>query len=232
MEALAHDQQAPESTGLLQQQVHLLRTAAAVEAQRRPAMCAAAEYGGVRKRGQIAVPVVVVGVGVVDADDGIAAGRLAKASVSGPATETESVAFDRNSWSDYSIHLDPSFLAGHLRRIRASDSGSAAVSPIANHDFASLARKPRQILIASSHGMEQAGRCRPAMWCNRGGRKDRSKLFVQQDDSGRLQPGLAEIVSGEGRKMGDLQQRSPAGRRKSVEKDIRAAHSAGCFVDW
>jgi hypothetical protein len=117
MEALAHDQQALESTGSLQQQIRLLRrTAAAVEVQRRPAMCAAAEYGGVRKRGQIAVPVVVVGV--VDADDGIAAGRLAKASVSGPATETESVAFDRNSWSDCSIHLDPSFLAGHLRRIR------------------------------------------------------------------------------------------------------------------
>jgi hypothetical protein len=177
MEALAHDQRALESIGSLQRQIRLLRTAAAVEVQRRPAMCAAAEYGGVRKEGRIAVPVVVAVV--VDADDGIAAGRLAKASVSGPATETESVAFDRNSWSDCSRHLDPSFLAGHLRRIHASDSGSAAVSPIANHDSASLPRKPRRILIASSHGMEQIGRCRPAVWCSRGDRKDRSRLFDQ-----------------------------------------------------
>jgi hypothetical protein len=79
--------------------------------------------------------------------------------------------------------------------------------------------------------MEQIGRCRPAVWCNRGGREDRSRLFDQQADSGRPQPDLAEIVSGEGRKMGDLQQRSPAGRRKSIEMDVRAVHSAGCFVD-
>lgn len=167
----------------------------------------AANYGGVQKRKQDAVPAdigaVAAAAGDDSDDDDSAAAAVRFASAPGAATEIENgVGFDHSSWTDDPMRLDPSFPAGHLRLVPASGSGSgSAVSQdLSNHDSVSLRRCGRQILNASSRGKEQAVRWPPAMCCSHGDRQDRARRSVQQADIARRQRGLAEIGFGEGRK--------------------------------